>query len=359
VGKLRFAIIGAGNGGQAFAAHLGLLGCHVHLYDIEPEKVAALRQVRRIRLEGALKGEAEIPVVTGDLGEAILGSDIVMVVIPTVYQGSIAEAMARHLASTQTVILNPGATGGALEVRNTLRRHGGPAEVTVAETDTLLYACRSLRPGEVVVHGVKENVGVATLPGSRVHQVTAVLNTVFPQFRAISSVLVTSLCNPNAMVHPAPTLLNAGRIESQSPFDYYSDGVTPSLARVVERIDAERLAVARALGVEVPSIQEFYRKSYGVQGQSLHEQIQRVRAYDGIKGPTTLNTRYLFEDIPTGLVPLACLGSAVGVPTPTIQAVVTLGSALLGRDFWREGRTLEKLGLERKSPEEIRRVFME
>jgi opine dehydrogenase len=161
------------------------------------------------------------------------------------------------------------------------------------------------------------------------------------------------------MVHPAPTLLNAGRIESQSPFDYYSDGVTPSLARVVERIDAERLAVARALGVDVPSIQEFYRKSYGVQGQSLHQQIQQVRAYDGIKGPTTLNTRYLFEDIPTGLVPLACLGSAVGVPTPTIQAVVTLGGALLGRDFWKDGRTLEKLGLAQKSPDEIRRVFME
>jgi opine dehydrogenase len=357
--ELRFSIIGAGNGGQAFAAHLTLLGCRVQLYDIEPDKVAALRAARRIKLGGALQGEAEIPVITGDIGEAITGTDVVMVVIPTVYQGTIAEAMAPHVTSRQTVILNPGATGGALEVRNALRGHGASAQVVVAETDTLLYACRSPRPGEVIVYGVKEQVGIATLPASEAPRVTAPLNTIFPQFQAVSSVLITSLCNPNAMVHPAPTLLNAGRIESKSPFEYYSEGVTPSLARVVLRIDAERLAVARALGAEVPSIQDFYRKSYGVQGPSLYEQIQQVRAYDGIKGPTTLNTRYLFEDLSTGLVPLSCLGGALGVPTPTMQAVVTLGSILLERDFWREGRSLEKLGLDKKSPEEIRRLFLE
>jgi len=168
------------------------------------------------------------------------------------------------------------------------------------------------------------------------------------------NVLFTSLSNPNAMVHPAPTLLNAGRIESQSPFEYYSEGVTPSLAALVEKLDAERLAVARALGVDVPSVKDFYTMSYGVTGKDLHEQIQNVRAYDGIKGPTNLNTRYLFEDIPTGLVPLAELGKALGVKTPLMSAVVELGSAVLGRSFWQEGRTLEKLGLSGKSAREIR-----
>jgi opine dehydrogenase len=158
------------------------------------------------------------------------------------------------------------------------------------------------------------------------------------------------------MMHPAPTLLNAGRIESRSPFEYYSEGVTPSLARVVERIDAERRAVARAMGVEVPSIKDFYAMSYGVSGKDLHDAIQQVRAYDGIKGPTSLNTRYLFEDIPTGLVPLSCLGRAMGVPTPAMDAVIELGSILLNRDFRKEGRSLEKLGLAGKSPEEIRKL---
>jgi len=34
----RFAIVGAGNGGQSFAAHLGLLGFPVTLWDVEQEK---------------------------------------------------------------------------------------------------------------------------------------------------------------------------------------------------------------------------------------------------------------------------------------------------------------------------------
>jgi opine dehydrogenase len=189
--------------------------------------------------------------------------------------------------------------------------------------------------------------------------VAALLNVAFPQYRPVANVLVTGLTNGNAMMHPAPTLLNAGRIESQSSFEYYSEGITPSIARVVEAIDSERLAVAKALDVRVPSMEEWYTACYGVTGEDLYSQVQQVKAYEGIKGPTTLNTRYLFEDIPTGLVPLSLLGQAMGVATPAMEAVVTLGNALLRRDFWREGRSLEKLGLAGKGPEEIRRMTLE
>jgi len=127
---------------------------------------------------------------------------------------------------------------------------------------------------------------------------------------------------------------------------------------VVEKLDGERLAIGHALGVEISSIHQFYRMSYGVDGANLYEQIQKVQAYQGIKGPTNLNTRYLFEDIPTGLVPLSCLGAALGVKTPTMNAVVELGSALLGRDLRAEGRTLERLGLAGLSAEEIRRAVL-
>ena len=354
MGKPRFAIIGAGNGGQSFAAHLALLGFSVRLWDVEKDKVDALKRTHRIVLSGAVQGEASISVITGDIGEAVRDCDIIMVVIPTVYQGSVARAVAPFLRDGQVVVLHPGATGGALEVRTAIREAGSRAAVTVAETDTLLYACRSPKAGEAIIYGMKERVNVASLPAADAPRVADLLHAAFPQYIPVSSVLSTSLNNGNAMMHPAPTLLNAGRIELRSPFEYYSEGITPSLAKVVERIDGERLAVARALGVAVPSISEWYTLCYGVHGRDLHEKVQQVTAYHGIKGPTTLNTRYLFEDIPTGLVPLSLLGRAMGVTTPLMEAVVTLGSALLGRDFWREGRTLEKLGLAGKSAEDIR-----
>jgi opine dehydrogenase len=244
-------------------------------------------------------------------------------------------------------------------VRTALQEEGCHARVIVAETDTLLYACRSPKPGEAVIHGIKDHVDVAALPATESQGVAATLNVAFPQFAPATSVLQTSLTNMNAMMHPAPTLLNAGRIESRAAFEYYGEGVTPSIARLVESIDGERLAVAAALGVRVPSLVEWYAASYGTHGNALYETVQQVRGYDGIKGPTTLQTRYLFEDIPTGLVPLSALGEALGVPTPAMRAVVELGSRLLGRDFWREGRTLEKLGLAGKGPEEIRRLALE
>jgi opine dehydrogenase len=356
---LRFAVIGAGNGGQSMAAHLSLLGFSVRLWDVEPEKVRALRERGSITLSGAVEGEARVSLVTGEMAEAIEGAAVVMVVLPTVYHGSVAKSMAPHLRDGQMVVLNPGATGGALEVRATLRGGGCRAQVTVAETDTLLYACRSPKPGEAIVHGVKGHVDVAALPASASPEVAATLNTAFPQFAPASSVLQTSLTNMNAMMHPAPTLLNAGRIESRATFEYYSEGVTPSIARVVESIDSERMAVAARLGVRVPSLMEWYAASYGTRGRTLYETVQQVRGYDGIKGPATLQTRYLFEDIPTGLVPLSALGESLGVPTPTMRAVVELANTLLGRDFWREGRSLAKLGLAGTGPEEIRRLALE
>ena len=296
--------------------------------------------------------------ITGDIQVAIHGADVILVVIPTVYQREIAITMAPHLTDGQIIVLNPGATGGALEVRTAIRSAGCQASVIIAETDTLLYACRSPRAGEAYIGGIKQKVEIAALPASATSKVVALLNKPFPQFVAAESILITSLNNANAMVHPAPTLLNAGRIESKSPFDYYSDGVTPSLARVVEKLDAERMAIAKALGVNVPTIRDFYVSCYAATGNTLYEQIQKVKAYEGIKGPTTLNTRYLFEDIPTGLVPLSLLGRALHVTTPTMNAVVELGNILLGKNFWEEGRSLEKLGLAGKSPAEIREMVL-
>ncbi len=83
----------------------------------------------------------------------------------------------------------------------------------------------------------------------------------------------------------------------------------------------------------MPSISEWYNFSYGVNGETLYDRIQNVTAYKDIQGASSLNNRYLFEDIPTGLVPLSELGKVVGVETPTINAIIELGNAILKRNF--------------------------
>jgi opine dehydrogenase len=72
-----------------------------------------------------------------------------------------------------------------------------------------------------------------------------------------------------------------------------------------------------------------------------------------IRGPRSLDHRYLHEDVGWGLVPWSELGRALGVPTPVMDALITLGSALNDRDYRAEGLTLERLGLAGKRPEEL------
>jgi opine dehydrogenase len=62
------------------------------------------------------------------------------------------------------------------------------------------------------------------------------------------------------------------------------------------------------------------------------------------RGPLTVDSRYISEDVPQGLVLLETLGSKYNVSTPICTALIDIASAALGRDLRLEGRTLERLG---------------
>lgn len=162
------------------------------------------------------------------------------------------------------------------------------------------------------------------------------------------------------MFHPAPTMMNIRRIESdKNGFEHYKDAMSQSVVKFVEKLDEERMNVARGFSVEIRSIKEWLKNSYGVKvsGDSVYELIQSNPAYRGVAAAKTLNVRYVTEDVPTGLVPISELGKIVGVPTPNIDAVITVLSAVYGRDFRKEGRNLENLGIEGMDKERVIQYF--
>lgn len=185
----------------------------------------------------------------------------------------------------------------------------------------------------------------------------AVIGELYPQLHRARSVLHTGFDNMGAILHPAPMLLNAGRIESGEEFLYYREGITPSVAAVLEKMDAERIAVAQAYEVEATSVAQWQRDAYGVEGGSLYELFQNNPSYAAVKASKTLNSRFVTEDVPGGLVPIAELGKLANVPTPVIDSVIDLASCLQGRNFRANGRNLECLGLEGKSVSEIKEFF--
>jgi opine dehydrogenase len=194
---------------------------------------------------------------------------------------------------------------------------------------------------------------VAAFPAREGGHVLDLLNKAFPQMYEGKNVLHTSLENPNAMLHPAPSILNTSIIESGRDWLYYYDGITPSIGAFVEGLDRERIAVGEKLGLELMPLIPWFRVVYDAHGQTLSEAVRNNKAYAQVQGQKTLRTRYLLEDIPMGLVPLAALGRVLGVPVGRAETIIKLGEYILNEDFTTTGRTLENLGLSGMGPQDI------
>ena len=368
-----FAVLGAGSGGQTLAAALGAarpprvvwgraagLGLAVFVWDLDSCLLDALRERRWIRTVGALEVEAKPQAFCDTAADAVGPADIVLVATPAHAHRVLAETLAPVLRPDQLVVLNPGRTAGALEVRRTLVQHGCATAPVVAETQSLLYTCRAREPGHVEVLAVKRGNRLACLPAARSEDVAARLADVYPGLVVADTTLATSLENIGAILHPAPVLLNTGWIETRDRFfAHYYYGISRSIAAFLESMDAERLAVAAAYGVEARSVRAWHEDVYGGQGDTLYEALRRNAGYASIDAPRSLDHRYLFEDLPTGLVPIAELGHAAGVPTPNIDLIVDLARAITGTDHREHGRSLRRLGLEGASTEEIGEAFRE
>lgn len=344
--KPRIAILGAGNGAHAFAGDLALRGHPVRIYSKFADEISSLQAAGGITCEGAVEGFGAIELASTDMAPVIADADFIFVVLPATVHAFMAETCAPHLRDHQIIVLHPGRTGGALEFRHVLERLHSAARVMIAETQTLLYACRLSAPTCIRIGGVKKQVTLAAYPTRDTPTVLERINPLFPQFVAGSDVLETGLGNVGAVFHPAGTILSASRIESGVPFEFWHD-MTPGVAHALEVVDQERLAVACAYGVKAETACEWMARSYaGVRGDTLYDHIQSNAAYRGIVAPRSLDVRYLWEDVPTGLVPMVALGRAAEVQMPLCTGLVDLAGALLDRDFWEEGRNARRLAIE-------------
>ncbi|MGQ9599160.1 MAG: NAD/NADP octopine/nopaline dehydrogenase family protein [Anaerolineae bacterium] len=358
-----YTVIGAGHGGKAMAAHLALMGYPVTLYNRTDANVDPIRKRHGIELEsfeGGPHGFGRLALVTSDMAEALAEAEIVMMVVPSSAHADIARLAAPHLRDGQIVVLHPGRTLGAIEFRHVLERQGCRAEVTIAEAETLIYASRSDGPAQVRIFSIKEAIPLAALPATRTAHVLKALEPAYPQYIDGGNVLQTGLNNMGAIFHPALALLNAGRIEdTDGEFQFYIEGVTPSVARVLEVLDRERVTVAAALGIRARTALEWLKMAYNASGANLYEAIHNQVGYYEIMAPRSLNHRYITEDVPMSLVPIAALGQRYGVSVRGMDSIIRLACIIHQTDYWRRGRTLDKLGIDQMSVSELARYVNE
>jgi opine dehydrogenase len=166
----------------------------------------------------------------------------------------------------------------------------------------------------------------------------------------------------NALLHVVNCIGNVGRIESGGTFKFYAEGVTPAVVNLYQALDAERLAIAAAFGVSIPSLPEWLDRAYGVREASLLTTFQRLTfdlhaPYQNTPSPAALDHKYVSEDVPTGVMPMRALGAAAGVATPVMDAVIRLISVMAGQDFAAAARTIDRLGLADKSVAQIQHIL--
>lgn len=356
---MKVAVLGSGNGGLAIAFEWAQAGHEVHLFDF-PQFDATIPAVAArggIRADGELTGFAPIASAGHDIAAAVPGAELVFAVGPAYSTAPFAAACLPHSAPGQTFVVCPGSCAGALVFQQGLGAAAAADSPVVAETSTLPYAVRVTGEAHITVYNrLKGGYYVAALPTAATTEVYDLLRSVHREIAPAVSIWQTTLQNSNPVIHPAVTLCNAALIErTGGDFLFYEEGVTGAVGRLIEAVDRERIWIAEALDVPVRrdpviGIEQGYQTidDYGV-GYS------QAPGFLGIRAQPRLEHRYLDEDAGYGLVFLTDLARQLGVPTPTMDAVLQVASVLNARDYRAEGaRTMAGLGLAGKSAAQLR-----
>lgn len=357
------AVIGGGNGAFAETVELTLNGFEVSLCDPykEGESLRPLMTDNKMNYVGVFgNGSIKLNCITSNVAQAVDGADLVIVSVPSTAHEAMAAVLAPVLQSGVPVLLHPGHSGGALHFRHALKSAGYTGDLVLGEANTLKYIARKQDPKTINISNVSKNLIVAPLPAIYRDRLMERVLQCFPDIKPARTVLATTLRNPNSMMHPPGMILGAAWIEhSHGDFNFYYDAATPAVEKLMQAIDEERQAIGVAWNEPVEPLMDLLLSldvttPEAAASGSLQRAFLESAGNRWIKAPSSLDHRYMHEDMAFGLVPTAALGEVVGVQAQVIRSLILIAGITTGRNYWAEGLNLERMGLAGKSPEEVR-----
>ena len=354
------AVLGASNGGLTTAADLTLGGHAVRWWSRRAEPLAAVRAAGGITVDGDGGRQLAAPALaTADLAAAVEGAEIVVAPLPATGHDDLAARLGPLLTDAQVVLLAPG-TLGAYAVARALARAGGRLPFAIAETATLPYLTRKSAAAEVRVATRASNLPVGVFPADRTDATLARLAALYPAVRPCVDALDAALANAGPVIHPPLVLLNAGAIDG-GRFDIHVAGTTPTIRRLIDAVDAERVAARVGWGYGPPhyELATYYdeaRAAEGFYGAGARGRVAQSRIFDETLG---FDHRYVTEDVVLGLALFESAGRTAGVDMPAVSGLLQIFGVLLGRRLGGDGRALERLGLGDFSLREIRAFLRE
>jgi opine dehydrogenase len=338
-----FVIIGAGNGGQSLAGDMIIRGVKVAaICDNNPAAIASIEQKGGITMSGpVVEGFAPVKCATTDLKEAVQAGDVILVTITANFHKDLASSIAPYISASQAVIIIPGYVGSSMLFAKTLIRAGIKQLPLIGETISLPYATRLIEPAHAGIKARKAALPVAALPATNNETLLAIFKEAIPEAILFKDTLSVGFNNPNPISHVPIYLFNLGRVESKDVIDgdFHSWG-TPTINRIKDQLDNERLAVMKAMGLQTLSYADSRQLLYKGKPYKPLPQTGRIPS-NASQAPD----RFIDEDVPMGLVPMAIFGDMVGTDTPTIDILIRIANLIRRKNFESTGRTLDYMGV--------------
>jgi len=360
---MRIAVLGGGNGSFAAAGDLAMAGHEVRLWRRDKDAVAAHRAAGGGILLKDFRGRHEIApaLLTNDIAEAVRGAELILCPAPATAQADIAKALAPHLTDGQVVFLPPG-TFGSMLFAQAAHAAGNRATAAFAETGTLPWLTRKHGPFEVAITVRAKRLPTGTFPLTQKAHALAVIGKAFPGvIEDCGDALSGALMNAGPIIHPPLITMNAAPLEHFEKWDIHKEGTQPATRRVTDKLDAERIAVRKALGYRAPHfpLANHYAKEgeEWMYGRGSHDRL--TDSGDWRERIVLTQHRYMLEDVRIGLSFLISVGELAGVATPLARAFCAIGSAVCGEDFLATGRTLASMGLGHLDRAALQRLLAE
>ena len=345
---MEIAIIGGGHGCYAAAADLSDKGHSVRLWRQNAKAFSRVLSSGSITLTD-WRGTRPIIInkPTISIAEAVDGAELIVIPLPCTTHDHLSNLLAPHLQDGQVVYIPP-ATFGTYIFARALFNSKNPAKVLFGETGTLPYLARKQSEDHVRISVYATRLPTGIFPAKDTDYALKVVAGAYSSIEPLQDALDGALMNAGPVIHPPLIVMNAGPLEHFDAWDIHNEGTQPSIRRVTDALDNERIKLREALGYGEPHfpLSNHYNDEAEewMYGNSSHEKL--TDSGDWREEIDLMTHRYMREDTALGLSFLVSLANWVGLDMPITRGFLAIASGITGQDLYSSGRSLENLGLE-------------
>ena len=348
----RVAILGGGNVALATSAELSNAGFTVNMFEL-PEFERVIQPIikkGRIEYSGVVgEGFAKPNMVTTDIEKALKDVGLIILTEPVFAHEPFVDACLPYFQNGQVFLIET-AYFGCLRFAKKIQQTG--KRIILAEMNQSPYTCTKKNPTHIFIDAKRNEAFIAALPGTtNIMERIKPLKSVWPDLAPVKNVMQTSLDNMNWIAHPPITLLHRGLIERSN--EYYlplKDALSPSVIRLMEALERDRVVFGTAFGIGLPPI----KHTFEMGGDTLEEALRLSTEFETF-GYEYQNSScpYLMEDLYYALPPIVSIANLVNIPVPAMSSVLRLFTIIDNVDYLKEGVNVEKMGIAGMNIDEI------